>query len=525
MSNESIPKDHYLEIDAAELAAKYGAIQKGRQDDTLAPTFLKTVCVSGSAALKILEHAQQGILQGVEQSGMPLEVMGMLAGHLLCGEGGMETLVVTDAFPVPAKGGAHAVQEDPRTGAYMLHLADDIARLQAGDQLCGWYHSHPFDPNEQETGHLWFSDTDVQNQAGWQYMFETQAGVPFVGLVVDPLNSFHRGQLMLAAFRNYPPSHEAPRAAGLCPDGAVERDETRRHALWGQAWGAYYRLRLELYATSMMARVMGIMQQDAMWSAVLSQSKLLAPSFPTLLAPRVDKLAADARASSRQALTAHAAALAQRQSNPHHPHHALHPHHAHLLSAPGRHLPPHLAAAAAAQRHPALFGHRRRGGASFSTSSSSSSSSAAFAFSLAPLEQHEAQELPLDQEQLLGEQLMLLQQQQQHLQYSDGDEEDELQSPYFPSSSPSAPSTTTTLSSTTLSSTLSSTLSTTLSSTLSSTSTTPSSNAKPSNGPPASSTVKSSASNPTHVEQAASFIAFDFLYAQLTQHAKYHIFH
>src|SRR3989338_4300882 len=215
-------QDDYLLVDKAEQEAKYAQIAQERRSETLAPMFLKKVCLSGSAVLKILGHAQQGILQGVKDAerGMPLEVMGMLSGHVGRGPGQVDTLIITDAFPVPAKGGAHAVAEDPRTAHYMIHLAEDIVRMQPGDALCGWYHSHPFDPNEKETGHLWFSDTDVQNQGGWQYMFETQAGVPFVGLVVDPLNSLQRNQLMVAAFRNYPPSYEEPQRAGRCPDGA-----------------------------------------------------------------------------------------------------------------------------------------------------------------------------------------------------------------------------------------------------------------------------------------------------------------
>lgn len=282
-------KDDYLVVDEEHVSKLYEEIRQGRNNESLDSTFLKRVCLAGTAALKILSHGQAGIIDGIKdpERGMPLEVMGVLSGHLSPSK---DTLIITDAFPVPAKGGAHSVQEDPRTSGYMFDIRDEIEKMQPGDRLCGWYHSHPFDPNDAEYGHCWFSETDVQTQNQWQMMFEMGAGIPFVGIVVDPMNSLQRNQLMMAAFRNYPPSYDGAQKSGRCPDGKTVADSTHRHELWGQAWASYYRLELELFTTSLMAHVMQVIQKDAMWAAVLSQSKLSDPAFQRLFPSRIDKL-------------------------------------------------------------------------------------------------------------------------------------------------------------------------------------------------------------------------------------------
>jgi hypothetical protein len=116
-------------------------------------------------------------------------------------------------------------------------------------------------------------------------------------LVIDPQNSLQRNQLMIAGFRNYPPSYSVPQTRSLCPDGTVMLDPTLRHELWGQSWSSYYRLELELYTTSLMAHVMEVIQRDSMWSALLSQSKIVDPKFSRLFPPRIDKLIADIAAA------------------------------------------------------------------------------------------------------------------------------------------------------------------------------------------------------------------------------------
>ena len=60
---------------------------------------------------------------------------------------GGKTVVVTDAFEVPAAGGAHAVEMDPETSVYMAELMESLSRTRPEGKVCGWFHSHPFDAN------------------------------------------------------------------------------------------------------------------------------------------------------------------------------------------------------------------------------------------------------------------------------------------------------------------------------------------------------------------------------------------
>ena len=43
---------------------------------------------------------------------------------------GGKTVVVTDAFEVPAAGGAHAVEMDPETSVYMAELMESLSRTR-----------------------------------------------------------------------------------------------------------------------------------------------------------------------------------------------------------------------------------------------------------------------------------------------------------------------------------------------------------------------------------------------------------
>jgi COP9 signalosome complex subunit 5 len=214
-------------------------IQGGRRAETLEPRAIKTVCVSVLAAMKMLTHAKQGVQDGIAATGVPVEVMGLLFGYP--GDT-VDTLIVQDAFPVPCKGGPHSAEMDPQTPLYMQDLGELLEQTRPHGTVCGWYHSHPFEPLPEVDGHhCWFSDTDVSNQNQWQTLWESMAGRPFVGVVVDPQTSMLRNKLQLAAFRNFPPYHTN---SADCPDGRPLATETQRTARWGSAWRAYYELQI-----------------------------------------------------------------------------------------------------------------------------------------------------------------------------------------------------------------------------------------------------------------------------------------
>ena len=58
-------------------------------------TYFKKVKVSGAAAMKMVTHASAGVDKGLKsQNGMPVEVMGLMTGHLDTEEKGC--IIVTD---------------------------------------------------------------------------------------------------------------------------------------------------------------------------------------------------------------------------------------------------------------------------------------------------------------------------------------------------------------------------------------------------------------------------------------------
>ena len=152
------------------------------RDGNLDQRHVTKIKLSGLAATKILMHAKQGVEAGVATNGFPLEVMGLLFGAMrprpppsarlaapslspppyrplppsqparavrmfqMCRGGGAgypmddgKTVVVTDAFEVPAAGGAHAVEMDPETSVYMAELTDSLRQTRPEGKICGWY--------------------------------------------------------------------------------------------------------------------------------------------------------------------------------------------------------------------------------------------------------------------------------------------------------------------------------------------------------------------------------------------------
>merc|ERR1740117_2014091 len=82
------------------------------------PMHLKRVRISALAAIRIITHANNGVKDGRADPDRqtPVEVMGELVGFL--DQNDPETLVISDSFIVPCKGGAHSAVADARTDAY-----------------------------------------------------------------------------------------------------------------------------------------------------------------------------------------------------------------------------------------------------------------------------------------------------------------------------------------------------------------------------------------------------------------------
>lgn len=217
------------------------------------PKHFSKVAVSPSAVLKIMMHCQSGVEKGIAKGkftsicarfphfvlalgGNPTEVMGMLQGRI--DPKTPDTLVVTDAFPLPIEGfETRVVADDQDVVNHMISLSEALEHTRR-ERFMGWYHSHPFDLGDNS--HCFLSQTDLTTQLQWQRA-EDPHGNPFVAIVVDPLRSNHLGIPEIKAFRAFPPDYNSP-VPNQCPDESVEPSEQRRLELWGSCWNRYYEL-------------------------------------------------------------------------------------------------------------------------------------------------------------------------------------------------------------------------------------------------------------------------------------------
>lgn len=239
-----------------ELISKYKDFRnwqsKGKKKGEASPldmTFFDEVLVSGTAAIKMLKHANEGANKGLRRSDFPAEVMGCLIGH--CPESTLDKkngrIVIVDSMPLPCKGGAHSAEPDPRTGEALSLINDLVEKRDPSLYVCGWYHSHPFDP-EANKHHCFYSQIDVQTHTFYQKTVEERDGVPYVGIVVDPYTSFHHKKFYMGAYRTFPDGETNP-VCLKCPDGKIAQNKLMARTRWRNAWNRYYELKITFFAT------------------------------------------------------------------------------------------------------------------------------------------------------------------------------------------------------------------------------------------------------------------------------------
>jgi COP9 signalosome complex subunit 5 len=228
------------------------------------PKYFKKVALSPSAVMKIMMHCHSGVEKGTAKGGNPIEVMGMLLGRpdpLT-----PETLVVTDAFPLPIEGfETRVIADDENVVNHMIALGESLERTRK-ETFMGWYHSHPFDIGDHS--HCFLSQTDLSTQLQWQRA-EDPHGNPFVAIVVDPLRSGHLQEPELKAFRAYPPEYNSP-VVNECPNGSIVTSEQARLEHWGSCWNRYYELQVEYYMSNTSRKVLEQLTQDYLWMRTLN---------------------------------------------------------------------------------------------------------------------------------------------------------------------------------------------------------------------------------------------------------------
>jgi len=286
-------KDAWYSVDDAKLAA----VREARPW-TKDPTYFKRVMVSPTASVKMLTHAYSGCEEGLRAGGKPLEVMGMMLG---CPHSEVkDALVVTDVFPLPVTGfETRVVADDENVINYMIELAD-MVETSRKESIFGWYHSHPFDVDE-EKNHCFLSSTDLSTQLAWQNA-EDGNGNPFLAIVIDPLRSFAKNKAEIGAFRAYPPSYSPPPATA--PDFSHVTDESKCLEKWGSCWQRYYELQIEYFMSSQAKSIIDTLNHSFLWTRTLgSVPPALEPEHKNRTADRlntkvVDKLRGVSRGPS-----------------------------------------------------------------------------------------------------------------------------------------------------------------------------------------------------------------------------------
>lgn len=249
------------------------------------PKYFKKVKVAPSAAMKMLSHTYSGVEKGIKGGGKPVEVMGLLLGRPHTEE--LTTLVVTDAFPLPIEGfETRVLADDDNVTNYMISLGETLERTRK-ERFMGWYHSHPFDVDEQYS-HCYLSNTDLSTQLSWQRA-EDRGGNPFLAIVIDPLRSLAKSTPEFGAFRVYPPDYSPP--GNETPDGKIVEDDRLRVEQWGACWNRYYKLDIEYFMSAQARAVISILSRNFLWTRTLGSTPMLERENRERVSERVATLA------------------------------------------------------------------------------------------------------------------------------------------------------------------------------------------------------------------------------------------
>ncbi|OQR86968.1 COP9 signalosome complex subunit 5 [Achlya hypogyna] len=251
------------------------------------PKYFRRVQVSPAATMKMLSHAQSGVEKGMSSpGGKPVEVMGLLLGRPSTDPANLNTLVVTDAFPLPVEGAeTRVLADDAEVINYMISLGEAIETTRK-EKFMGWYHSHPFDV--EVLSHCFLSSTDLSTQLQWQRS-EDPHGNPWLAIVVDPLRSLAKKRPEMGAFRAYPPEYAPP--VNETPDGTLVTDDTARVERWGSCWNRYYALEVEYFMSTLGSNVLSVLTEKFLWMRTLSSTPMLERENRERFSERIGALA------------------------------------------------------------------------------------------------------------------------------------------------------------------------------------------------------------------------------------------
>eukprot|EP01038_Epipyxis_sp_PR26KG_P009076 gene9076-12240_t len=231
---------------------------------TTEPKYFKKVKISPSAIIKMMMHGQQGVERGINKSGKPIEVMGLLLGRP--DHEDKTCIIVSDAQALPIEGfETKVIADDENVINYMIELGENN-EIYKKERFCGWYHTHPFDLG---TNNCFLSNTDISTQLQWQRS-EDPHGNPWLAIVIDPITSISKGLPVIEAFRVYPPDYTP--LANETPDGTIVTDDKLRVEKWGACWNRYYKLESEYFISNLSLTTLGILKDKLLWHQPLHES-------------------------------------------------------------------------------------------------------------------------------------------------------------------------------------------------------------------------------------------------------------
>ncbi|GAO45813.1 putative JUN kinase activator protein [Saitoella complicata NRRL Y-17804] len=208
------------------------------------PHWFQKTKISALALIKMAIHAR---------SGGAIEVMGLMLGRI-----DVRTIIITDSFALPVEGTETRVNAQAEAYEYMVQYLDSLKASGRGENIVGWYHSHP--------GYgCWLSGIDVGTQMQNQ-MYQD----PWLAVVIDPNRTISAGKVEIGAFRTYPENYTPPNA---------QKSEYQTIPLskiqdFGVHANSYYPLAIEHFKSSMDSHLFSLLW-NKYWVSTLSQSPLL----------------------------------------------------------------------------------------------------------------------------------------------------------------------------------------------------------------------------------------------------------
>lgn len=181
--------------------------------------------------------------------------------------------IVLDAFALPVEGTETRVNAQDEAYEYMVEYKQRQDEISRGENVVGWYHSHP--------GYgCWLSGIDVETQRTNQTYQE-----PFLAIVVDPVRTVAAGKVELGAFRTLPDTAASRGASRVGSNSSSSSAQGKKEAAskegvplhkvedFGVHANEYYALPVECFRSELDGKVFHCLWREYWYAALASSSE------------------------------------------------------------------------------------------------------------------------------------------------------------------------------------------------------------------------------------------------------------